>query len=133
MKAVIAKHHRAWVGGVAGMAGKATPVGKSAARCTKLCNKGPIRHGQAGHTGPAATIKWPGVIEKLTNTGNHLAATDGIISLGRRLFGRNGISSVKGVIETAKTGVRRIQRIACIGDRHDELWAGDAGDFGIDI
>jgi len=46
---------------------------------------------------------------------------------------RNDVCSVQRIVEAAPTGIRGIDRETGITNGHYELWAGDLGDFRIDV
>src|SRR3546814_1844047 len=63
--------------------------------------------------------------------GNHLRAARGIIAapLFRAVPLGNDIGAIERVIKAAPARVRRVQRIAGVGERHDELRPGESRDF----
>ena len=66
--------------------------------------------------------------------GDHLVATRLVVaaaSLARIV--RDRVGAVEGVIERAPARVRRVQRVAGIGEGNDELRSADLADFLVDI
>ena len=75
-----------------------------------------------------------GGIEERLGLGDHLVAARLVVALAA--FGRivrDRVGAVEGVVERAPARVCRVQCIARIGERHDQLRAADLADFLVDI
>ena len=72
-------------------------------------------------------------VEEIAAPGDDFSAALGIIAFGGGIRRRKSVRSVKRVIRRAPAGVGGVQRIAGVGDRHDELRPGLGRDLGIDI
>jgi len=75
------------------------------------------------------------LIQDLASLCRHAYAARPVVAVAARgtAFLGNGVGAVECVIQAAPACIRRIQGVARIGDGHDELRAGDAGDFRVDI
>ena len=82
---------------------------------------------------PATGRQTRRVIQKRFRRRNHPRPPDRVVSVA--LFGagflRNHVCSVQGVVKTAPTRIRRVQRVTRIVHRHHQLRSGNARDFGI--
>ena len=87
-----------------------------------------------GDVGVACGRERHGGIEEGLGLGDHLVAARLVVALAAlaRIM-RDRIGAVEGVIERAPARIRRVQRIARIGQRHDELRAADLADLLVDI
>ena len=72
------------------------------------------------------------IVKKHARARNNTAAVAAIIAFALRQTA-HGIRAVKRIIKTAPTGIRRVQREPRIGDRHNQLWPRNAGNFRINI
>ncbi len=74
-------------------------------------------------------------IKQVAGPGDDFGAADGVVATAacRAIGLGNDVGAVERVIEAAPAGIGGIERIARIGDRHDQLRSGDFGDFRIDL
>ena len=74
------------------------------------------------------------LIEECLGFCNHLVAAGLVVALAAlaRIV-RYRVGTIEGVIEAAPACIRRVQRVARIGQRHDELWTEHGGEFFVDI
>ncbi len=94
-------------------------------------HQAPMRHDIARHLRMAAAHQRRRLVQERLGPGDHAFAARRIITAARGPVAER-IGAVERVVERAPAGVRRVQRIAGIGDRHHELRPGHAGDLGID-
>ena len=74
-------------------------------------------------------------VKHATGVGNHFGAAFRVKAgafLRAILFG-NRIGAVQGVVKAAPAGVRRVQRIACVAHRHNQLRACLNGNFTVNV
>ena len=133
MKAVIAQHHHIWRVGITAMTGKGTGIHQGGIGIvTALQLQRAIDNCQRRNIAPAASGEREGLIKESAHPGDHLAAAHRVITGTAGItVGRYGICAIKSIIQTAKAGIGGVQRITCIGNRHDKLRPGNAGDLGI--
>jgi len=76
-----------------------------------------------------------GFIENATGVGDDLFAPDWVVTgaFVRATLFRDDVGAIDRVIEAAPAGVGGVQREARVGDRHDQLGAGDPGDFVVNV
>ena len=132
MEPVIAEHQHLRRAGIAAISGKGVLIRQAAGsgRIAAMQPQRAINNGQRRNITPATPGKGEGLIEEGANAGDNLATADRVIAGTTGIaIGRNGIGAIKGVVETAKAGIGGIQRITGVGDRHDKLRPGDAGDL----
>ena len=86
-----------------------------------------------GDVGVAAGGERHGGIEEGLGLGDHLVAARLVVAFSAfaRIV-RNSVGAVEGVIERAPARIRGVQRVARIGEGHDELRAADLADFLVD-
>ena len=82
-----------------------------------------------------AGIKREVMVEKFAPVGDHLGAAYRVIRTApySSIGFRQHIGAIECVVQTAPTGVGRIERVACIAHRHHQLRARDVGDLRIDV
>ena len=88
----------------------------------------------AGDVAVVAGCERHGGIEKRLGFGDHLVAARLVVALaalGRIV--RDRVGAVERVIKAAPAGVRRVQRVARIGERNHKLRPEHGGEFFIDI
>ncbi len=75
-----------------------------------------------------------GGIEKGLGPCDHLVAAPLVVALARLAWVvRDDIGAVKGVVEASPPGIRRVQRVARVGQGHDKLRSADLADFLVDL
>lgn len=72
-----------------------------------------------------------GFVQRLFGAGDDFGAAGGVVAGAGG--GVDGVGAVERVVEAAPAGVAGVERVSGVGDGHDELRAGDAGDFGVDV
>ena len=87
-----------------------------------------------GDVGVAAGRERHGGIEEGLGLGDHLVAARLVVALAAlaRIV-RDRIGAVEGVVEPAPARIRGVQRIARVGEGHDELRPADLADLVVDI
>ena len=87
-----------------------------------------------GDVGVAAGRQRHGGIEERLGLGDHLVAARLVVTLAAfaRVV-RDRVGAVEGVVERAPARIRRVQRVARVGQRHDQLRAADLADLFVDI
>ena len=91
-------------------------------------------HAVGGHVGVAAGRERRGGVEERLGLGDHLVAARLVVavaSLARIV--RDRVGAVESIIQAAPAGIRRVQRIAGVGQGNDELRSADLADFLVDI
>ena len=86
----------------------------------------------APHIGMAGALDGEGVVKEDPRPRNDPCPAPAFVAAFRRQ-GAHCIGAVETVIEAAPTGIGRIQRVAGIGDRHDQLWTRHCRDLGVGV
>ena len=116
------------------MTGKCLYMHQFSSACLRFDDKLPSGDWKAGHVCPAGGAKRHCLVKEWPHAGDDLATAHRIIATGSGFtVRRNGIGTVKRIIQAAIAGVCGVQRISRIGDRHNQLRAGDAGNFRVYI
>ncbi len=129
------QQHGGWVAGVAAVADELFGPDQPGSHMVVQRDREPaIVDHVAGHLAMAAERQRRGLVENLAGLGNHAGATDRVVAAtarGPAILGE-GVGAVQGIVQAAPAGICRVQRVARVGHRHDELRSGHAGDLGID-
>ena len=134
MQAMMDQQKDIWGGGRADITGETRRIGKGADRAI----------GKSGAQGAAfdkilADVLMRGArqrgdpVQKRAAPRNDFSATPRIVAFGAGVGRRQGVGSIERVIKRAPTGVGGVQRIARVGDRHDQLRTGLRGYFHVNL
>ena len=93
--------------------------------------QGAVRDVVAAHVGMAGAGDGKRLVQEHPGAGDDPCAVATVIAARRRFA--QGVGAVKCVVKAAPARIGGVQHIAGIGDRHDQLRAGDRGDLGVDI
>ncbi len=80
----------------------------------------------AGGVTPRCPVERHHFVEDIPGEIDHFLAARGIVarSAFRAAGFGNDVRAVKCIVQASPARVRRVKRVACIHDRHDQLWAG---------
>ncbi len=94
-----------------------------------------VLDGVPGGAGVAARGERCGAVEDFPRLGDHLVAADLVVSTSasRSVILGDRVGAIQGVVQAAPSRIRGVQGISRVGDRDDELWAGEGGDLGIHL
>ena len=87
---------------------------------------------EAGGIGPFSACKRNAVIKEGLCPGYDAGATVGIVAAGLGQVAQR-VGSIERVVERAPAGIGRVERVAGVHHRDDELRSGDGRDFRVDI
>ncbi|MNH97428.1 hypothetical protein D3C73_501280 [compost metagenome] len=89
----------------------------------------------AGRIDVGASSQWRGFVEEGTGEGDDFVATHLVVAFAffRATVFADCVGAVEGVIQRTPAGIRGIESEAGVHHRHNELRAGGAGDFIIDV
>ncbi len=135
MQPVMAQQHRVRRARLAAEAHELPGIAQPRPRSLQRHDQAPVLDRIPFRLGMAAALQRRRLVEEFPRAGDHPRAAQLVESRpapGPAVIG-NGVRSVQRVIQAAPARIRGIQRIPCVGHRHHELRAGDAGDLGIDI
>ena len=128
VQAVVAQDHRMRRLGVAAVAHEFLGADKRQVVDQKL----PLLHMIAAHIGVAGAGNRESLVQKNPRPRHNPRAPAPLIpALGNRAG--HGVGAIEAIIKAAPTGIRGVQRIAGVGDRHHKLRASDRSNLGVDI
>ena len=135
MHAVVDQQDRGRRGGIALIAGELRAfIQRGGVAALQLDRELAGDDAVGGHIGVAAGRQRHGGIEKRLGLGDHLVAARLVVALAAfaRIV-RDRVGAVESVVKAAPARIRRVQRVAGIGQGHDELRSADLADFLVDI
>ena len=128
MQAVVAQQDRVGRFGVAAVAGEFRGVGEGAV----VDQQGAVLHVVAPDIGVTGAVEGEEAVEEDAGAGDDPGAAAAVVTARGR--GRaHGVGAVERVVEAAPAGVGSVERVARVGDGHDELGARHEGDLGVDV
>ena len=132
-EAVLAQHHRGGRRGITRVADELARVGEAGGRAVGCGHQqGVIGDGVGSGTPVGSCGQGHAAVEELASPGDHpIAARRVVRARGRGVA--HGVGAVERVVQRAPAGVGRVERVAGVHDRHDQLRAGDRGDLGVDV
>ena len=132
MQMVVLQQHRAGCIGCAAVAHQAGCVGQTDFAVCGLSPKRARGDPVTGHCGMAGAGQRRDLIKEGPGPGDHTRATRVVITSSLRGIA-HGIRAIERVIQAAPPGIGRIECIAGVHHRHNQLCAGNRSDFRINI
>ncbi len=136
MQAVVLEQHRDRRVGVALETDQLSVIAQAAvAAALQSDDQFAVSDFVAGRIDVGASGQWCGFVEESTGESDDFVATHFVVAFAffRAAVFADRVGAVEGVVQRAPAGVRGVEREARIHHRHDQLRAGGAGDFIVDV
>ena len=134
MQAMVNQQQDIWRRGRAGITGESRRIGKGADPAVgELGAQGAVFDKILADVLMRGARQRGDPVQKRAPPCDDFSATRGIVGSGAGVGRRQGVGSIERVIERAPTGIGGVQRIARVGDRHDQLRTGLGRYFRVDV